>query len=163
MPYGVIRPQWVNIHLSKLLKAPSVDPSGAETGISHWGRVTHISVGNINSIGSENGLSPGRRQAIIWTKWLVAWSAPSHYLNQCWNIFNWTIGNKLQWNSNRNSNIFIQENAFENVVSEMAAILSRPQCDIPKDMVNAMSADTLAPCVCRLSPSMVLAQDKCIH
>ena len=26
------------------------------------------------------------------------------------------------------SKIFIQENAFENVVGEMAAILSRPQC-----------------------------------
>ena len=27
-----------------------------------------------------------------------------------------------------NSNVFIQENAFENIVCEMAAILSRPQC-----------------------------------
>ena len=24
--------------------------------------------------------------------------APSHYLNQWWNIVNWTLGNKLQWN-----------------------------------------------------------------
>ena len=32
--------------------------------------------------------------------------------------------NKLQWNCNRNSNIFIQENAFESVVCEMAANLS---------------------------------------
>ena len=54
--------------------------------------------------------------------------APSHYLNQCWDIVNWTPGNKLQWNFNHNSNIFIQENAFENVVCEMASILSRPQC-----------------------------------
>ena len=30
--------------------------------------------------------------------------------------------NELQWNFNRNSNIFIQENAFENVVCEMASI-----------------------------------------
>ena len=36
--------------------------------------------------------------------------------------------NKLQGNLNRNSNIFIQENAFESVVCETAAILSRPQC-----------------------------------
>ena len=34
---------------------------------------------------------------------------------------------KLRWKSNRNSNIFIQENAFESVVWEMASILSRPQ------------------------------------
>ena len=32
-----------------------------------WGRVTHICVGKLTSIGSDNGLSPGRRQAIIWT------------------------------------------------------------------------------------------------
>ena len=36
--------------------------------------------------------------------------------------------NKLQWNFSWNSNIFIQENALENVVCEMASILSRPQC-----------------------------------
>ena len=34
--------------------------------------------------------------------WLVAYSAPSHYLNQCWNIVNWTSRNNLQWNFNRN-------------------------------------------------------------
>ena len=35
--------------------------------LSHWGRVTHICVGNRIIIGSDNGLSPGRRQAIILT------------------------------------------------------------------------------------------------
>ena len=49
-------------------------------------------------------------------------------LNQWWNIFTWTLRKKVQWNFDRNSNIFIQENAFENVVCEMASILSRPQC-----------------------------------
>ena len=29
--------------------------------------MTHICVGNLTIIGSDNGLSPGRRQAIIWT------------------------------------------------------------------------------------------------
>ena len=33
----------------------------------HWGRVTHICVGKLTVLGSDNGLSPGRRQAIIWT------------------------------------------------------------------------------------------------
>ena len=61
-------------------------------------------------------------------KWLVAWTAPSHYLNQCWNIVNWTLRNKCQWNFNQNSSIFIQANAFENVICEMASILSQPQC-----------------------------------
>ena len=35
--------------------------------LTHWGRVTHIFVGKLTIIGSDNGLSPGRRQAIILT------------------------------------------------------------------------------------------------
>ena len=35
--------------------------------LTHWGRVTHICVSDLTSIGSDNGLSPGRRQAIIRT------------------------------------------------------------------------------------------------
>ena len=35
--------------------------------LTHWGRVTHICVGKLTIIASDNGLSPGRRQAIIWT------------------------------------------------------------------------------------------------
>ena len=38
---------------------------------------------------------------------------------------NWTLRNKLQWNFNRNTKPFIQENASEIIVCEMAAILSR--------------------------------------
>ena len=34
---------------------------------THWGRVTHICVSKLTIISSDNGLSPGRRQAIIWT------------------------------------------------------------------------------------------------
>ena len=36
-------------------------------GLTHWGRVTHICVSKLTIIGSDNGLSPGRRQAIIYT------------------------------------------------------------------------------------------------
>ena len=35
--------------------------------LTHWGRATHICVSNITIIVSDNDLSPGRRQAIIWT------------------------------------------------------------------------------------------------
>ena len=35
--------------------------------LTHWGHVTHICVGKLTIIGSDNSLSPGRRQAIIWT------------------------------------------------------------------------------------------------
>ena len=79
--------------------------------LTHLGRVTHICTSKLNIIGSDNGLSPDRRQ--------------------CWNIVNWTPRNKFQWNFNWYSYIFIQENAFENVVWKMATILSRPQCVNP--------------------------------
>ena len=35
--------------------------------LSHWGRVTHICVSKLTIIGSDNGLAPGRHQAIICT------------------------------------------------------------------------------------------------
>ena len=96
------------------IKASSlIGPDMIDGVLTHWGRVTHICVSKLTIIGSDNGLSPGRR--------------PSHYLNQCWDIVNQTLRNKLQWNVDRNSNIFIHENAFENVVCQMASILSRPQ------------------------------------
>ena len=41
-------------------------PPGA-CSLTHWGRVTHICDSKQTIIGSDNGLSPGRRQAIIWT------------------------------------------------------------------------------------------------
>ena len=76
--------------------------------LTHWGRVTHICVSKLTTI---------------------VWSAPSHYLNQWWDIVNSNLGNKFQWFLKRNSSIFIQENAFENVVRKMAAMLFRPQCE----------------------------------
>ena len=78
--------------------------------LTHWGQMMHARVIKLIIIGSDNG----------------------HYLNQCWNIVNWALRNKLQWNYNRHLNILIQENAF--VLCKMVAILSRPQC------VNSLSA-----------------------
>ena len=40
---------------------------GTPTFLTHWGRVTHICDSELTIIGSDNGLSPDRRQAIIWT------------------------------------------------------------------------------------------------
>ena len=34
--------------------------------LAHWGRVTHICVRKLTIIGSDNALSPGRCQAMIW-------------------------------------------------------------------------------------------------
>ena len=67
-------------------------------GLTHWGRVMHICICKLTIIGSDNGL------------------VTSHYLNQWWNIVNRTLGNKLQWNLNRNLYILIQGNALQNVV-----------------------------------------------
>ena len=39
--------------------------------LTHWGRVTHICISKITIIGSDNGLSPGRWQAIIWTNAVI--------------------------------------------------------------------------------------------
>ena len=35
--------------------------------LTYWGRAMHICVGKLTIIGSDNGLSPDWRQAIIWT------------------------------------------------------------------------------------------------
>ena len=49
--------------------------------LTHWGRVTHICVGKLTTIGSDNGLSPGRRQAIIWTNdgILLLWTLGTNF------------------------------------------------------------------------------------
>ena len=40
-------------------------PTFTQSALTHWGRVTHICVSKLSILGSDNGLSPGRRQAII--------------------------------------------------------------------------------------------------
>ena len=39
----------------------------AHIPLTDWGQVTYICVSKQTTIGSDNGLSPGRHQAIIWT------------------------------------------------------------------------------------------------
>ena len=74
---------WVQTHLQ--LKWHSRDNQLLRNWawiLTHWGRVTHICVSKLTIIG---------------------WTAPSHYLNQCWIIVNWNLRNKLEWNLRRNS------------------------------------------------------------
>ena len=73
--------------------------------LTHWGRVTHICVSKFSILGSDNGLSPGRRQTIIWT------NAGLLLIGPLGTNFNEIV-------------IKIQENAFEMVVWKMAAIWS---------------------------------------
>ena len=56
-----LNPNFVAIELS------TVGPLANKCRLTHWGRVTHICVSKLTIIGSDNGLSPCRRQAIIWT------------------------------------------------------------------------------------------------
>ena len=44
--------------------------------LTHWGRVTHICVSKLTIIGSDNGLSPGRCEAIIRTNAGILWIGP---------------------------------------------------------------------------------------
>ena len=76
--------------------------------LTHWGRVAHICVSKLTIIGSDNGLLPGRRQAIIWTNVGILLIGP------------------LGTNS---SEILIEIGIFslKEMYLEMAAILSRPQ------------------------------------
>ena len=43
------------------------------TYLTHWSSVVHICISKITIIGSDNGLSLGRRQAIIWTNVRILW------------------------------------------------------------------------------------------
>ena len=76
--------------------------------------MTHICVSKLTSIGSDNALSPGRRQAIIWTKAGILSNGPLEI-----NFSEIVNGIHL---------FSLKKNTFENVVWKMVAILFRPQC-----------------------------------
>ena len=84
--------------------------------------MTHMIVSKLTIIGSDNGLAPGRHQAIIWTNdgILLIWP--------------------LRTNSSEISieiHIFTEENGFENVIYEKSPILSWPQCvELHKLVIN---------------------------
>ena len=80
--------------------------------LTHWIRVTHICVSKIIIIGSDNGLSPGWRQAIIWPNAGIL-----------------LIGYTFKWNIIWNQYIFIQELDLKIVVYKMASISAGPRCN----------------------------------
>ena len=53
----------------------------SDTCLTHWDQVMHICVSKIIIIVSDNGLSPGRRQAIIWTnaEILLIWPLETNF------------------------------------------------------------------------------------
>ena len=44
--------------------------------LTHWGWVPHIHISKLTIIGSDNGLSPGRCQAIVWTNAVICLIGP---------------------------------------------------------------------------------------
>ena len=70
--------------------------------LTHWGWVAHICVSKLTIIGPDNGLSPGWHQAIIRANAGI--------------FLLFEPQRQIQWNLQRNSYIFIQENVFEIVV-----------------------------------------------
>ena len=83
--------------------------------------MTHICVDKLTIIASNNGLSPDRHQAIIWTNAgiLLIWPLRTNFSESL---------SERHIFSFMKMHIFIHENAFETVVCEMSAILFWPQC-----------------------------------
>ena len=76
------------------LEKKSGKSSGLGQKLTHWGQMTHTCGGNL-TIGSDNGLSPGWRQAIIGNNAGIFLIGPLEI--------------NFQQNFIQNSNIFIQE------------------------------------------------------
>ena len=103
-----------NVILSKPFKQHFINISVLYTSINSlrpsdaYGCVSKLTI-----IGSDNGLSPRRHQAIIWINAGILKLDP-------WEQISVKFQSQLKH--------FHLENALENVVCEMASILSRPQC-----------------------------------
>ena len=83
----------------------------ASTILTHWGRVTHICVVKLTIIGSDNGLSPGRHQAIIWTNAGILSIGPlGTNFSEIWNSFG------------------IQTSSFKKMHLKMSSANRRPFC-----------------------------------
>ena len=82
--------------------------------LTHWDRVMHICVSKLTIIGSDNGLSPGRRQAIIWSNAGILLIGP--------------FGTNFRDILIEIHIYFFREDALEIVVRKLVTILSRPQC-----------------------------------
>ena len=77
--------------------------------ITYWGRVTHIFVSKLYH---------------HWFRyWLVSYTAPNHYLNQCWDIVSWTTGTNCS-----DIIIEIQTFSFKKMHLKMSSGKWRPFC-----------------------------------
>ena len=67
--------------------------------LTHRGRVMHICIGNLTIIGSNNGLSPSRRQAITWTNAgiLLIWPLGTNFTEILSKIHTFIHSRKCIW------------------------------------------------------------------
>ena len=79
-----------------------------------YGEQLHACVGKLTTIGTDNGFTHGRRQAIIRTNAGILLIGPS--------------GMNFSEILKRNSNILVDENALENVVCETLSIFPVWMC-----------------------------------
>ena len=68
-------------------------------------------------------------------EWLAAYSAPSHYLNQCWVLVNWTLRNKFQWSFNQNTQLLL----IHEVHLDISSVKWRPFCPGGDEIYNFMA------------------------
>ena len=95
--------------------------------LTHRGRVTHICVGYLTIISSDNGLADGRLYTVIWTNaWiLLIWRLETNYSE---------ILNAIQ-------TFFTEESTFKNVVCVTLSNSSWSQCVNtfrPEQMTNIL-------------------------
>ena len=96
---------------------------------THWGRVTHICVGKLTIIGLDNGLSPGRRQAIIQTNAEILLIGPlgTNFSE---------IVSEIQTFSFKKMHLILSSAKWRpfclglNVLGDVTAFLARPLCHI---------------------------------
>ena len=69
--------------------------------------------------------------------WLGTFSVPSHYKNQRWCIVSRVPWNKLQWNANQNTKIFVKDIHLKISACSAVAILCRSQCDNTRDQIDS--------------------------
>ena len=105
---------WILVLTFELLFAKCQPFCSCLNVLTHWGRVTQMYVGILSITGSDNGLLPGRCQAIIWTNAGILLIGP-------WGTNFSKILFKIQTFS-------LKKNTFGNVVCEMFSISSQPHC-----------------------------------
>ena len=153
--YGITRPQWVNYReASRVEGVPLHDIEFGllqhECIIAFWEFI--IKSSRPSDVYMRQRIWSTVVQIIVCR--LVGAKPLSEVLNQCWNIVDLNLRNRLQWNLKRISYIFIQANAFENAVWEMVAILSWPQC-VDWSLLNQVALGYVqAPCIEGSLPNM---------